>query len=111
MQKIPLHLAKEGMVLAREICRNDSTSSIPVCGKDVVLTSELIARLGHMDINSIYVQGHPVRSEGDHSLETMLGNLEHRFEKVRNDPLMSKVYDIYANYLKRTMGDDGGRQA
>ena len=105
MQKIPLYLATEGMVLAKEVIRNDSSSSIPVCGRDIVLTNELIRRFDHMDVKSIYVQGHPVKQEGDLTPESMLERLDRRFEKVRTDPLMSKVYDIYAAYLKRTMGD------
>lgn len=111
MKKIPLYLAAEGMVLAREVSRNDSTSNIPVCGKDVVLTNELIRRFDLMDVKSIYVQGRPVALEGDPSLAEMLESLEHRFVKVRNVPLMDKVYEIYAAQIKRTMGEDGGKQA
>jgi hypothetical protein len=105
MQKIPLHLASEGMVLARDVSRNDSSSNIPVCGKDTVLTNELIRRFDLMDIKTVYVQGRPVVIAGEPTLDAMLAELDHRFKKVRNDPLTSKVYDIYTAYIKRTMGD------
>ena len=111
MQMIPLHLVVEGMVLAREVCRNDSSSSIPVCGKDVMITSELIRRFDLMGIKSLYVKGRPIAQEGEPTLETMLKDLECRFDKVRSDPLTMKVHEIYTAFLKRSMGDDGGRQA
>ena len=76
-----------------------------------MLTNELIRRFDQMDVKSIYVQGRPVVVEGGATLETVLENLEHRFEKVRTDPLMSKVFDIYTAYIKRTMGADGGTKS
>lgn len=110
MQKIPLMLTKEGMVLARDVFRNDSATGIPICGKGTVLTESLITRLDHMDVQSVYVSGHPVWADGDRSLEDMLQDLDRRFEKVRHDSLTTKLYDIYLKYLKRSMGDDGGRR-
>lgn len=111
MQKIPLMLAEEGMVLARDVYRNDSPAGIPICGKETVLTASLIVRLDNLDIKTVYVEGHPVWADGDRSLDDMLLDLDKRFEKVRHDPLTSKLYDIHVDYLKRSMGDDGGRKA
>jgi hypothetical protein len=111
MQKIPLMLAKPGMVIARDIYRNDTVTGIPICGKGADLTDSLIDRLGHLDIKSLYVEGHPVREEGDRSIEDLLRELDLRFEKVRQDPLTEKLYEIYADYLKRSMGESGERKA
>jgi hypothetical protein len=61
-----------------------------------------------MDVQSVYVEGHPVWEDGERSLEDMLCDLDTRFEKVKHDPLTAKLHDIYADYLKRSMGDDGG---
>ncbi len=105
MQKIPLMLATAGMVLARDVFRNDSPTGMPICGKETVLTDALIARLDHLDVQSIYVDGHPLNQDGERKLEDLLRDLDHRFEKVRQDPLTSKLYDIYADYLKRSMGE------
>lgn len=110
MQKIPLKLATSGMVLARDVYRNGNGSGFPVCGKKTVLTDPLIARLEQMDIASIYVEGQQLQEEGRHSLEGLLRDLEHRFEKVRQDPLMARLHDIYCDYYKRSMGVDGARQ-
>jgi len=97
------------MVLAREICRSDSSSNIPICGRDTVLTEALIARLNNMDIKSVYVKGHPIWVAGEKTLEDMLAELDRRFEKTADDPIMSKIHDAYADYLKCAMGDDSGR--
>jgi len=111
MQKIPLIRATAGMVLAREVFRTESANGIPVCGKDTELTDLLIARLENLNIQSVYVEGHPVWSEGDLSIEEALHGLDNRFEKVRHDPLMAKIHDIYAEHLKRSMGESGGQKA
>ena len=111
MQKIPLMLAKAGMVLARDVFRGDSPVGMPVCGKDTVLTDPLITRLDQMDIQSVYVDGHPVWEEGGRSIDELIQNLDARFEKCRQEPLNSMLYDIYKAYLTKTMGGEGGRQA
>lgn len=109
MQIIPLHLAVEGMVLAREVCRNNNLPSVPVCGKYVILTTDLIRRFELMGVKSIYVKERQAVQEGDLTLEAMLEDLDCRFEKVSMDPLMMKVHAIYGALIKRSMGDDSGR--
>ena len=108
MQKIPLMQASAGMVLARDVFRNDSPIGMPICGRRTVLTDALIARLDNLDIQAIYVGGHPVWEEGDRSFEDMVRELDQRFEKVRNDPLTARLYEMYVEHLKRSMGDAGG---
>ena len=111
MQKIPLMLATSGMVIAHEVFRGDSLAGMPICGKGTVLTAALITRLEHLDIQSVFVEGHPVWDDGDRSLDDVLRDLDKRFEKVADDPLTAKLYDIYKAYLTKSMGDDGGREA
>lgn len=110
MQKIPLMQATAGMVLARDVFRNNNPVGMPVCGKKTVLTDSLITRLDNMDVKAIFVEGHPVWEEGDRSCDDLLLELDRRFSKVRNDPLTTMLHDIYADYLKRSMGDHGGQQ-
>ena len=110
MQKIPLMLVKPGMIIAKDVYRNDIPAGIPVFGKDTVLTEALIDRLENMNIMSVYVAGHPVWLVGDVSQEEMLQQLDKRFSKVINDPLMKRLHEIYANHIKRIMGDDLDRQ-
>ena len=107
MKKIPLKAAADGMVLARDVFRNDSPVGMPVCGKGTVLTDVLISRFQQINVNTLYVEGRPVKEEGDASLEEMIAMLDRRFEKVRHDPLAVKLNWIYTEYLKRSMGEDG----
>lgn len=110
MQKIPLMLAKSGMVLARDVFRGDSTVGMPICGRDTVLTDALITRLDQMDVQSVCVEGHPVWKDGERTYDDMQRELDHRFEKCRRNPLNAMLYDIYRAYLAKTMGGEGGRQ-
>jgi hypothetical protein len=111
MQKIPLILAKPDMLLARDVYRpHEGLSAMPICGSGTKLTDDLLARLEALGVQTIYVEGHPVWEEGGSSLDDLLADLEKRFEKVRHDPLTSMLYDIHVDYLRRSMGDAGGRQ-
>jgi hypothetical protein len=111
VQKIPLMLAKSGMVLARDVFREDRPTGMPVCGKGTVLSDELLARLDRMDIQSLSVEGHPVWEEGEQTLEDLLRELDLRFEKTRQEPLNALLYEIHKAHLTRSMGGEGGRQA
>ena len=103
MQNIPLSLAAPGMVLAKEIKADDNPASPPICGKGVSLTGPLISRLTQMGVQSVTVEGHPVKLEGEASLEEMLAVLDKRFAKVQADPLMMKLKEIYRSNLMRSM--------
>lgn len=111
MQKIPLILAKEGMTLARDVFRGDSPIGIPVCGKGIKLTAPLIVRFENMDIQSIYVEGHPVWEEGGRSFDDLMRDLDDRFSKTLQEPLNIKLYEIYKAYLIKVMEGDSDRQA
>lgn len=111
MQKIPLARAAAGMVLAKEVFRGDNPVGMPICGKGTSLTESLIARFEHLDIQSIYVEGHPVWEDGDTTLDDILRALDHRFKKVGDDPLTEKLHQVYREYLTAAMGEDSGRQA
>jgi hypothetical protein len=109
MQKIPLMLAAADMVLARDVFRGDSPAGMPICGKGTVLTDSLIARLEHLDVQSVYVEGHPVWEDGDRSIDDLIRDLDHRFQKVMDDPLTVLLYDTYKDFLTKSMGDSGER--
>jgi len=109
MQKIPLSLAEPGMVLAKEVRKEDNDVSSPICGKGIVLTEPLLSRLEKMGIQALVVEGHPVKMEGDNTLDELLKALDKRFSKVMDDPLMIKLKDIYrANIIQSMEGQDAG---
>lgn len=111
MQKIPLLLAVPDMVLARDIFRDDNANGPPICGRGVTLTDTLIERLKRMEVQTITVEGHPVRMDGDRTQEEILLALDKRFEKVEDDPLTNKLKNIYRAHYMKSSGDQGGREA
>jgi hypothetical protein len=110
MQKIPLMLAKAGMILARDVFRGNSPTGMPICGKDTELTDSLIARFENMDVQTVQVKGHPVWEEGERSFDDLLQELDGRFSKTLHEPLNAMLYDIYKAYLIKSMGGDSDRQ-
>ncbi len=105
MQRIPFTLVRPGMVLAKEIYRNEASGGPPICGKGVVLSESLIERLRSLDIQAVTVQGHPVVIEGEMTLEEQLQNLDRRFRRHAADPLTLKLKEIYRHYLTEAMGE------
>ena len=109
MQKIPITLAMPGMVLGGDIKSSEEPSAMTICGKGVQLKESLIARLRDMGIQTLTVEGHPVKMDGETSLEEMLASLDKRFSRVSNDPLMMKIREIYRKHIQRSMGEPDGR--
>jgi hypothetical protein len=95
MQKIPINFAQKGMVLAKEVFQPGSASTMPMCGKGVILTEVLIERIIRLDIQTVCVEGHPVALPGDLSLEEQLINLDRRFQKVNDEPRMIRIREMF----------------
>jgi hypothetical protein len=108
MQNIPISLAAAGMVIAREIKMAGDAAGRVLCGKGVRLTDSLITRLHQLGIESVVVEGHPVKMEGDATLDQMLEALDQRFSRVTGDPLMMQVKEIYRQRLVKSMGEETG---
>jgi len=108
MQKIPLNIASPDMRLARDVFGKTNVNSL-LCPKKALLTEEIITRLKNMDIDFIYVEKDSIRQEGYSTLEETIAALGHRFKKVRQDPLMSKIHDIFVDYYKHSMGSCSDR--
>lgn len=104
-------LAKAGMALARDVFRGDSPVGIPICGKGTELTDALITRFENMDVQTVYVEGHPVWDEGERSFEDLQHDVDKRFSKTLDEPLNNLLYTIYKAYLIKSMGGDSDRQA
>lgn len=109
MQTIPMALAAADMVLARDIKRTDNPDGPPICGRGTVLTDSLVERLKNLGIQTVTVEGHPVWIEGDVTLEDMLAELDRRFCKVDDVPLMQKLKELYRANIIRSMGGESGR--
>jgi len=97
------------MVLARDLFRNNSPAGIPICGKGTVLTTSLLSRLQQLGVQSIYVEGHPVKQDGDLTPEERLNELERRFSKTLDNRYNLILRNIYRKQLNDMMGENGGR--
>jgi hypothetical protein len=106
MQKIPIEFAQNGMVLAQEVFQPGSASSMPMCGKGMVLTEALIERMVRIEIKTICVEGHPVTIPGELSLEEQLALLDRRFRKVSDLPRMHQIKEMFKRSLVRSKGDE-----
>lgn len=109
MQTIPIALAEPEMVLARDVRRADNPQGPPICGRGTTLSRSLIERLRNLGITSIMVEGHPVTVEGEKTLDDLLADLDRRFSKVANVPLMARLKEMYRRNIVRSMGGDGGK--
>ncbi|MFZ5864113.1 MAG: hypothetical protein ACOYXR_14920 [Nitrospirota bacterium] len=104
MQHIPLALATEGMVLARDVTRPGVSQGPPICGQGTALTVALIERLARMEVASVVVEGHPVVVEGEPSPDEQVAALDRRFSRVGDDLLMARLKTIFRGRLLRTLG-------
>ena len=109
MQNIPIILAEAGMVLAKDIRRPDNPIGPPICGKGVELTAPLIMKLQDMGVTSLVVAGHPIWQEGDKTLDEQLAELDRRFSKTADEPLMVMLKNIYRDYTIKSMGGPDGQ--
>ncbi len=83
MQQILTLQAKEGMSLAKDVLTAEGRV---LCGKGTVLTPTLIERFHKMDIVQVTVEGHPISSPGEKSLQEELQEIEERFSEVNKVP-------------------------
>jgi hypothetical protein len=97
MQKIPLELARAGMVLEKPITRENG---LVLVAEGTELSEPLIGRLASMKVESIIVQGRPVDLEGgrESSAAGRLERLDHLFRR-HEDPWMLKVKAFLRKYF------------
>jgi hypothetical protein len=104
MQKIPLSLARNGMILAKEVVRPEKPEGPPLFGKGMTLSDTHIERLAGLGIQTIVVEGRPVVMEGDESLGDQLNNLEERFTRCGQDAFMQKLKAALQRHIAKMMG-------
>jgi hypothetical protein len=99
MQKIPLNLAKPGMVLAKPVPRQDG---IVVVASGTEITEGLLDKLQSMEVETIVVEGNPVNMDGvmaGSSYATRIARLDHLFRKFPDDPWMGRVREMFRAYF------------
>lgn len=83
MQQILTLQAKDKMVLAKDVMTPEGRV---LCGKGTVLTISLIERILKMDIVQVTVEGHPISTPGEKTLQEELQEIEERFSEVNSVP-------------------------
>lgn len=104
MQKIPLMLAQDGMILAKEIVHPDKSNGPPLFGKGMRLSATHIERLANIGIQTVVVEGRPVVIEGDASLDDQLKCLDDRFIHCGQDPFMQRLKSALQRHITRMLG-------
>ncbi|THB64474.1 MAG: hypothetical protein D6E12_14775 [Desulfovibrio sp.] len=100
MQKIPLNLAKEGMVLAKPVLRDNG---LVLVAQGTELSSSLLERLERMDVDKVVVEGNPVDLDGaagGTEYTTRIERLDHLFRKFQADPWMNQLKEDLRNYFQ-----------
>ncbi len=99
MQKIPLSLAKSGMILAKPLLRDNG---LVLVAENTELSETLLQRLERMDIQTITVQGHPVDlgDGGENPYAKRLARLDHLFRRHAQDAWMQKVREHIRQYFQ-----------
>jgi len=104
LQRIPIKLAKPGMILAKEAITPEGQV---LCGAGTELSQEVIARLIKQEVLTVTVEGHPVQLPGEKGLTEKLKELDHRFVKVKNDPVLRALKTLIAEFwVVQEKGED-----
>lgn len=91
MQRIPVRLAKPGMILAKPLLRDNG---LVLIAEGTEISESLVSRLATMNIESIVVKGSPLNLEGmgdSSSFSKRIERMDHLFRKYRSDPFMMKL--------------------
>lgn len=101
MQKIPLNLAKPGMVLEKPAT---SESGQVLLAAGIALTENHIRILGNKGLKYIVVKGNPLDLEGvatNPSFEKRIERMEYLFRHYKQDNFMLKMKKFLQSYFKQ----------
>ncbi|WP_428566408.1 MAG: hypothetical protein ACP59X_06235 [Solidesulfovibrio sp. DCME] len=100
MQKIPLNLAKPGMILAKPVTRPDG---IAVAAAGSELSESLLDRFDTMGVSHLVVEGEPVRLDGpagSSSFDKRLERMDFLFRKYPDDKWMGQIKRLLDHYFR-----------
>jgi hypothetical protein len=100
MQKIPLTLARAGMVLAKPVARADG---IAVAAAGSEISEGLLDRLDGMGVTHLVVEGEPVALDGPPgatSFDKRLERLDYLFRKHRDNAWMAQIRRLMDHYFR-----------
>ncbi len=100
MQKIPLSLAKPGMILAKPVARPDG---IAVAAAGSELSQGILDRFDSMGVSHLVVEGEPVQLDGapgGTSYDKRLERLDYLFRKFPDDKWMGQIKRLFDHYFR-----------
>ncbi len=109
MQKIPLSLARPGMLLAEPIC---SASGMIIIGKGRELSDSLLARLRTMEVGWVLVESVEIPEQGSESSvwSERAARLDHLFRRHAGDAWMDEMKDSLKSYFLMRHAASAARQ-
>ncbi|MGC9323187.1 MAG: hypothetical protein ACP5G0_00420 [Desulfomonilia bacterium] len=102
MQKVPIHLAQPGMILAKPVFNE---KGMALCAEGTELNATILERLKKMNVSSLILKGHPLDLGDEKTLEQKIAEMTHRFSPVDGDPIMDELKAAVKNALE-TQGQD-----
>ena len=109
MQKVPINLVAEGMILAKPII-NDK--GMTLCAEGTALTESLIERLRVMNVTILAIKGHPLDMGGaDKTAEEKVMEMTGRFARLEGDPLMDSIRDAIAKAIRDQESEQQAEEA
>jgi hypothetical protein len=111
VQRIPLSLAKPGMILDKPLLRDNG---LVLVAEGTELSESLLMRLANMDIETVVVKGNPVDMNGaggGSSFSQRAERLDHLFRKYQADPFMLKLKERLMDYFKLKAAAEAAAQA
>lgn len=100
MQKIPVRLAKPGMILAKPLLRDNG---LVLVGEGTEISESLLSRIVSLNIETVVVKGTPLDLDGlggSSAYAKRAERLDHLFRKFRADPFMIKLKDRLKEYFQ-----------
>ncbi len=101
MAKVPLSMARPGMVLAKPVFRGDSGMVLVAEGTE--LTSGILATLERMEVASLVVKGDVEGLPGAVSIAQRLQRLDHLFRSHEDDPWMEQVKGFLTSHFQENL--------
>lgn len=109
MQKIPLNLARPGMVLAKPVSRSDG---IAVAAAGSELSESLLDRFDGMGVTHVVVEGEPVKLDGPPgatSFDKRLERLDFLFRKHADNDWMLQIKRLMDHYFRMRAAESAAK--
>jgi hypothetical protein len=100
MKRVVLEELTAGMVLAKPVT---NTGGMVILAAGVALDEPTIARLRHLNLASVFVEG-DAGGSGGKTLAELEAELDHRFCRVVTDPQQRTILEAIRLHLRNTHG-------